>query len=134
MTNTLNTHVQQSYSHLVANVATGTRDLIAAHAEQMGHEVKAEADRATSVVGYFSAAGTLMGIAFVCGIVAITQLLQERYCFSGTASWGITGLITFLCGVIMMGIARHQLTTVQWIPKQSLHSLQESLLWATRKH
>ncbi|CAN5242759.1 hypothetical protein BH11PLA2_BH11PLA2_10020 [soil metagenome] len=132
MTTTLQ-EPQQSYTHLAAGIASGTRELVAAHAEQMGHEVKTEADRATTVVGYFSAAGTLLGIGFVCGIVAVTQLLQERYGLSGTASWGITSLITLLCGIVMLTVARQQLMNVHWFPKQSLKSLQESLIWVTRK-
>jgi len=133
MSPNLNEPAHRSYVHLVADVADGARELMAAHAEQMGQEMKAEADRATSVMGYFSAAGTLMCIGFVCGIVAITQLLQERYGFSGTAAWGLTALVTFLFGAVMLVFARQQLTTVHWFPKQSVQSLQESLSWVTHK-
>lgn len=133
MTPVANETAERHYVKLLADVASGTQELVSAHAVQMVEEVKGEADRATYVVGIMSAAGTLMAIGFVFIVFSFAQLLQDRLGFTETAALAITGVTTIAVGFLMLGIARHQLLLVRWLPSKSLQSFSESLSWITRR-
>ena len=124
---------QPRYVNLLADMASGAKELVAAHAEQLHEEVKADAGRATSAMSLFAAAGSLMGIGFAFTLFTIVHLLRDRYGLSDTFAWALTAGSTLVAGVIVLIIARLQLSTVRLLPVHTLHSIQESLSCITRR-
>lgn len=120
------------YVHLVKEFAEDAQELAEAHGQQIGDEVKADADRAINIVGLFSAAGSLMAIGFVFMIRALVQLLQDRYGLTETSAWGVTGAVAFVIGLAFLGIGRYLLMNLRWLPTQSLKSIKESLSWVSQ--
>jgi Putative Actinobacterial Holin-X, holin superfamily III len=120
---------QPTLVELIAGVATGARDLAAAHAEQLRSEVSAEVARGQAAVVALAIGGmtTFVGIAFV--LIALVRALVEFAAWPEWAAWLLVGGIACALGAIVLAYGAALWKSLRGVPDQTLRSIQESMSW-----
>jgi len=129
MTTTETCRVTQNptFTEMISGIASGARELAAAHAEQLQSEVRREAARAQSA-GILMAAGlVLVGLGAIFLLVAVVMVLIEVLLWPAWVSWLVVALVGAGNGVALLLTGRHQWSEVHLIPEHTLHSVRESL-------
>jgi len=116
-----------TFTEMISGIASGARDLAAAHAAQLQGEVRREAARAQSA-GLFLAAGlVLAALGAIFLLVAVVMVLVEVLLWPAWVSWLVVGLAGAGIGVALLLVGRRQWSEVHLIPEHTLHSVRESL-------
>jgi uncharacterized membrane protein len=116
-----------TWVELVADIASGARELAAAHAAQLQSEVREETRRAQSA-GVLMAGGLLIaGLGAVFLMVAIVMALIEALLWPAWAAWLTVGAIGAGIGLAAWAVGRRQWSAVHFLPEQTLQSVRESL-------
>jgi len=124
---------RESLVELAKDVAVGTKDLLAAHGAQFKAEIQVEANRAEIALYELSFGGVMIFIGLSFLLISIVMYLQEKAGLSGGAAWAVIGLGSMILGLIGAQLARYQLRKIHVLPQQTLHSLEESLTWITKR-
>jgi len=114
---------------LIAGVATGARDLAAAHAEQLRSEVSTEAARGQSALVALAVGGMLssIGIAFV--LIALVRVLVEFAAWPEWAAWLMVGGTVIALGAMIIAAGAALWKSVRVVPDHTIRSVQESMSW-----
>ena len=110
---------QTQYTHLLADLAGGAKELVAAHADQMGAEVKVEAGRATSAVALFAAAGSLFGIGVAFTLIVAMLTFVAHYRLPYKKMLVLTGIMLGAVLTVMIGENVQELQQCNWLPQHT---------------
>jgi hypothetical protein len=115
----------------VAEVASGARELVAAHAAQLQTEVRQEMDRAKSAGLLMQGGLAFAGLGAVFLLMSIAMKLIEDHLWPAWAAWLVVGAIVAGGGLILWAVGRRQWAEVHFLPEKTLHSVRESLTCLT---
>jgi hypothetical protein len=116
-----------TFTEIISGIASGARELAAAHAAQLQSEVRHGAAQAQSA-GLFMAAGLLLaGLGAVFLLVAVVMVLIEVLLWPAWVSWLVVGVAGAAIGAALLLAGRQQWSEVHLIPEHTLHSVRESL-------
>jgi len=119
--------VQASFAQLVNGIASDAKDLAAAHAAQLQHEVSREVSNAGAAGARMAAGLALAGLGGIFLMVAIVMVLIELLLWPAWASWAVVGALTAGAGLALWALGRQRWAEVHFVPEQTLHSVRESL-------
>jgi predicted lysophospholipase L1 biosynthesis ABC-type transport system permease subunit len=123
-------------SDLVAQLQPIARDaerLTALHAELLRSELR---QTAAAVEPALLSIGTGAGIAATAGLLASLALVHGLHRSTWLPLWGCYGIVGAVLGTVgvgLMGSGRRRLSSVNFIPYETLATLQEDIAWATEK-
>jgi hypothetical protein len=112
---------------LIGDIATGARDLAAAHAVQLREEVRTEVGRA-GTAGIELIAGVILGaLGGIFLLVAVVMVLIEVVGWPAWVAWLVVGGILAIVGLLLGAIGYRQWSEVRFVPERTIHSFMESL-------
>jgi len=114
---------------LIAGVASGARDLAAAHSAQMKAELASEMARArsASILLAIGSVFSMIGLGFM--LVALVDVLTVQAQWPAWAAWLAVGGGATMIGGTLLAVGLPKLKSVRRMPTRSLQSIRESLQW-----
>jgi hypothetical protein len=118
---------EPTFVGLIGEIATGARDLAAAHGAQLREEVRTEAGRA-GTAGIQLFAGAIIGaVGAVFLLVAVVMVLIEVLGWPAWAGWLVVGAFLAAAGLIFCALGYRRWSEVRFVPERTIHSFMESM-------
>jgi hypothetical protein len=118
---------EPTFVRLIGDIATGARDLAAAHGVQLREEVRTEVGRA-GTAGIELIAGAIIGaIGAIFLLVAVVMVLIEVVGWPAWVAWLVVGGILAIGGLILGVVGYRQWSAVRFVPERTIYSFMESL-------
>jgi uncharacterized membrane protein YqjE len=116
-----------TFVEMMAGIASGARELVAAHAAQFQSEMREEAARAKSAGLLMESGLALAGLGAIFLLMAVVMMLTEALLWPAWAAWLIVGAIGASAGLVIWALGRQKWTGIHFLPEETLHSVRESL-------
>lgn len=129
--NRLNSH--PTFAELISDVAAGVGELAAAHVDQLGEELRAKSGRLhvafrQQMIGVIASS---IGAVFL--LEACVRALIDAGGWTPALAWLTVGTVPAAVGIGLFALGKSQWTSVDPLPRETLHSIRESLSCLNRQ-